>query len=552
MIQLLLAFVAGLLTVAAPCILPMLPILLGAGIGRQGRQRPLLIVAGFVVSFAALGLMLSAVISSLGLSPNTLRYAAVSALSLFAVFMIWPKPFELITSFIPKIFKPAGQAGRGSGNLDALLLGMTLGIIWTPCAGPVLGSILTLIATQGPGGKAVVLLLAYAAGAGLPMLAVIYFGQLLTGKIRMLAAYSARLQQIFGVLILLLAAAMFFQYDTAAINRLAGAFPQNSWEQTLVSNFFPTPNKTDDTGSKPSLAGQIAFSDYGPAPEFSGISRWLNSEPLTMKELKGKVVLLDFWTYTCVNCVRTLPYVAKWYDNYKDRGLVVIGAHTPEFPFEKESSNVQNAISQYGIRYPVAQDNNYATWNAYNNQYWPAEYLIDQNGHIVYEHFGEGEYDRTENAIRLLLGLDNPVGADNGQDLSRIFSPEMYFGTSRLANLTPAQQPSEQAADYQPPINLPLNNFSLEGRWQFDREKALLADGTGKIRLHFYAGKVFIVAAAEKPVTLEVVVDGAEKKSVTVNASKLYPLFDTSDYREHTMEIIIPQSGLQAFTFTFG
>lgn len=182
--------------------------------------------------------------------------------------------------------------------------------------------------------------------------------------------------------------------------------------------------------------------NYGPAPEFSGISKWLNSDPLTMAQLRGKVVLVDFWTYSCINCIRTLPYVTKWYDTYRDKGLVVVGVHTPEFAFEKVTDNVADAIKRFNIHYPVAQDNEYGTWNNYNNQYWPAEYLIDQNGNIVYTHFGEGNYDHTENAIRKLLGLDGSMAEDNGQDLSRVQSPEMYFGTNRLEYLSSAQQPA--------------------------------------------------------------------------------------------------------------
>ena len=236
----------------------------------------------------------------------------------------------------------------------------------------------------------------------------------------------------------------------------------------------------------------------------------------------------------------------------QNKGFVVIGVHTPEFTFEKETSNVQTAINRLGVHYPVALDNDYAVWKAYKNQFWPAEYLIDQHGNIVYKHFGEGEYDHTENAIRKLLGLSNPVNKENGQVLSSIHSPEMYFKLPRLKNLTPQQSPSEQAKEYFLQRNLALNKFAVEGEWQFGNEYAELRRGTGKIGLHFSSGKVFMVASAYKPMKIRVTVDGKLQRDVRVQMSQLYTLFDSNDYREHTIEIDIPSAGFQAFTFTFG
>jgi len=293
------------------------------------------------------------------------------------------------------------------------------------------------------------------------------------------------------------------------------------------------------------------FQNYGSAPDFTGITHWLNSPPLTIADLKGKVVLIDFWTYSCINCIRTLPYVTRWYDTYKDLGFVVVGVHTPEFSFEKDTNNVAEAIKNFGIHYPVAQDNNYATWNAYNNQYWPAEYLIDQNGNIVHVHFGEGEYDVTENAVRQLLGLtalSTTTSADS--QLSDIQSPEMYFGTNRLQNLAPGQNSSSKNFSF--PQNLNLNNFALEGNWQFNPENITLLGNSGKIELKFHAGKVHMVASSQVPATLEISVDGKVQPSVTIQNSQLYTLFDSNDYSDHTIEIIINQKGFEAYTFTFG
>jgi cytochrome c biogenesis protein CcdA/thiol-disulfide isomerase/thioredoxin len=540
MIQILFAFLAGILTIAAPCILPMLPVILGASIGQSSKLRPLFIVLGFVVSFAAASLILSALVTHLGLSQNFIRNIAIVMLLIFAFFLIWPLPFELLTAKLSGFINKASDVGNSrKGNPGAFILGLVLGIVWTPCAGPVLGTILTLVATQGSTGKASILVIVYALGAGVPMMAIAYGSQWLTTKVRGLVKHSARLQQVFGVLILLLAVAMYFQYDTVIENKLTSFFPQSGLEQKLVAQ--------NTSGIE-----KMVISNYGVAPEFAGITHWLNSNPLTKEQLKGKVVLIDFWTYSCINCIRTLPYITKWYDTYKNKGLVVIGVHTPEFAFEKETGNVQTAIEHLGIHYPVAQDNDFTTWKAYKNQFWPAEYLLDQNGNIVYKHSGEGEYDHTENAIRRLLGLTRPVSKENGQDLTNIHSPEMYFKLQRLKYLTPSQSPSEQPKEYSFSQNLALNNFELQGQWQFGNDHAELTKDSGKIHLHFSSGKVFMVAAANKPVTIKIMTDGKAQPDVTVNMSQLYTLFDSDDYREHIIEIDIPSSGFQAFTFTFG
>ncbi len=310
---------------------------------------------------------------------------------------------------------------------------------------------------------------------------------------------------------------------------------------------------------------KIDFTDLGPAPEFTGISKWLNSDPLTMQGLRGKVVLIDFWTYSCINCIRTLPYVTKWYDSYKDQGFVVVGVHTPEFAFEKDTENVARAIKRFKINYPVAQDNDYATWNAYNNIYWPAEYLINKNGRLVYTHFGEGKYDVTENAIRALLELKDDAAAgqgqaaDSGRDQTagqaggQVKSPEMYFGILRLQNFgNEGAIPDRKIANYTLPLNLLPDTFALEGKWQFDDEKARLMQGPGKIKLRFNAGKVHMVAKSDKPTTVHITVDGQLQPDAAISASQLYTLFDSTDYANHIIEIEIPEGGFEAFTFTFG
>lgn len=546
MIELFLAFVAGILTIAAPCILLPLPILLGASVGQRGRARPLFITLGFIITFAILALFLNILVQNLGLNPQVLRNGAAFLLLVFGFFMVVPSIFERVTIHLSGLINKAGEASTkvGKSNLGGLLLGMLIGVIWAPCAGPILGSILTLISQQKDLARATILLIAYAIGAGIPMLIIAYGGQALTTRIKSIAKYAKSLQKLFGLIIILLAIAVYFQYDM--------------FLQAKILDFFDK-NKTSEMSATlkeemPIFTSTINFKNYGQAPEFVGIDNWLNSDPLTISQLKGKVVLVDFWTYSCINCIRTFPYITKLYETYKDKGLVVVGVHTPEFPFEKLSSNVERALKQHTITYPVAQDNDYATWNSYKNRYWPAKYLVAQDGTIVYTHFGEGSYVETENAIRQLLGMEKLSNGIEKEALTdSIGTPEIYFGTERLANLSSDQTYSRVPLEYSLPKDLRLNNFALEGKWKFDPEKIMLVGDQGTIKLRFSAGKVFLVASnPDQESKLSITVDGQKQPDIIVRNSELYNLFTSSDYKDHSIEIRIQGSGFSAFTFTFG
>jgi thiol-disulfide isomerase/thioredoxin len=302
----------------------------------------------------------------------------------------------------------------------------------------------------------------------------------------------------------------------------------------------------------PAGAAAPALHSVGPAPEFTGISAWLNSKPLTMAGLRGKIVLVDFWAYSCINCLRTLPFLIRWQHDYGNAGLVVVGVQTPEFKFEHDPKNVQAAIDRFHIDYPVALDNDMQTWNAFHNQYWPEEYLIDRQGNIVYTHAGEGDYDVTENAIRSLLKAAPMEAATQGADIDKIGSPEMYFGLDRVDALASPEGPRPGTHPYTAPATLRLNTFALSGSWTLAGEHATLAGNGGKIELHCRSGKVFMVASSPKPQTLSVSVDGKPAGTVAVHESRLYTLFDSNDYREHTVTVTIPNAGFAAYTFTFG
>lgn len=327
---------------------------------------------------------------------------------------------------------------------------------------------------------------------------------------------------------------------------------QNDGKPLLNVSLFGS-KKTESSSNQKSPKVDPKFNNIGPAPEFAGITKWLNSDPLTMESLQGKVVLVDFWTYSCINCIRTLPYITKWYDQYKDQGLVVIGVHTPEFAFEKVTSNVESALKRYGINYPVAQDNNYKTWGAFNNQFWPAHYLTDKNGDIVYTHFGEGEYENTEKAIRTLLGLEGEVNMPQQKnDTNQAGTQETYLGSARLSNFGGSETMTPNEQIYAFPKKLAKNKFALEGKWKIEPEAATHTQGFGRIRFNFNAAKVFMVAESSEPTTIKIYVDGKLQKGVTIYGSDLYPLFESEVGANHTMEIEFPTGGVRVFTFTFG
>lgn len=577
LIEILLALTAGILTIAAPCILLPLPIILGTSVGQRSKTRPIFITLGFIFTFTVLALLIQFIISHLGLNPNILRFVAVVLLAVFAIFMIWPTPFEKLMVHLNPLINRAGQVGQQntSGNWSGLLIGIIIGIVWAPCAGPILGSILTLIALKNNIDQASVLLIAYAIGAGIPMLAIAYGGQALTTKVKSIAKYSHVLQQIFGVILLLLAISIYFQYDIVIQAKLLAALPnfseklESNLTQSLNNNTLsPEQNEPTETGkdkdpiirlTDPDMQKNmpLTLQNYGKAPEFTGIYKWLNlpdgKDSLTLNDLKGKVVLIDFWTYSCINCIRTLPYVTKWYDTYKDKGFVVVGVHTPEFAFEKDTNNVATALKQHGINYPVAQDNDYGTWQAYNNQYWPAHYLIDKQGNIVYEHFGEGEYDTTERVIQQLLAVKMPdVSTTIPEETHSPLSPEMYFGNSRRVNLSKAQTANSTDTIYKLPSNVDFNNFAVSGTWKFDDDKAVCTKAPCTIRLHYAAKDVHIVAHSTQEAKLQILIDGNKKPAVPVLDYNLYNLFSGQKTEEHTIDIQIPTDNFEVFTFTFG
>jgi thiol-disulfide isomerase/thioredoxin len=451
--------------------------------------------------------------------------------------------FPRLSDWFAKITTPVSTAGqkiqpeKTTGFWGGLLFGVALGLLWTPCAGPILATITVLVATHAITWNAVLLTLSYSIGAGVPLFLIAYGSRKIIGASRFLSKHSEGIRCFFGGIMILFAAVLFFHYDMVLEQKLISYLPQS-----LVEN-----NPRLERELK-KLRGETPT--QGKAPELKGIVAWINSPPLSLEQLKGKVVLIDFWTYSCINCLRTLPYLEKWDEKYKDKGLVIIGVHTPEFEFEKDPANIKRAAHQLGIHYPIAVDSNYETWQAYHNHYWPAHYLIDQQGNIRMVHFGEGAYVEMENAIRSLLGLTPLMGLEPQQGI-RPLTPETYLGLARSQRYNP-QISLKPYATVNYAYSSPLANdeVGLHGTWKAEDEYIEAESEQSDISLNFQAKQVYLVLSGKSEYPMQVYLDGSLTKEVVVDGDRKYDLVNTN-YGRHLLSIKVPK-GVKAYVFTFG
>jgi cytochrome c biogenesis protein CcdA/thiol-disulfide isomerase/thioredoxin len=545
-----LAFVAGLITAISPCVLPVLPIVLAGG-ASGGRRRPYAIVAGLVVCFLVSILFAVWILDQLGLPQDLLRNISIALLFVVAATLIVPQLGVLIERPLARLSRrPSGDLGGG------FLLGCALGFVFVPCGGPAIGFVTSSAASLDFGFKTITVALAYTVGAAAVLLAIAVGGRRASSAVR---AGVERFRVAFGIVIAGAAVGLVFDVDTKLQKSLPGwtDFLQSHTEASATGRkaYARGTNVTQRTVAKgePSLAG---LRDFGSAPDFTGISQWLNTpggEPLTLEKLRGKVLLVDFWTYSCVNCLRTLPHLEAWYRTYHPKGLVIVGVHTPEFAFEHDPGNVRGAVRRLGVRYPVALDNDYGTWNAYGNQYWPAEYLIDKQGHVRHAHFGEGEYGQTEQLIRELLDestgalpvtrrLTDPTPHD-------VTTAETYLGYQRLDRYSGSEIVPGREASYRLRGSPPQNNVAFGGRWRVQNER--ITSGRGAVlRLHFVAKHVYLVLGGSGRV--RVLVDGKPVRTIAISGiSRLYPLLSFPKVRDAVLELRFTP-GISAYAFTFG
>ena len=537
------AFVAGVVTAISPCVLPVLPIVLAGG-ATGGKRRPYAIVAGLVASFTAFTLAATALLTALGLPEDLLRNVAIAVVLVVGLSLL----FRPLAQLLERPFRALGRRRPGDVG-GGFVLGASLGLLFTPCAGPIIAAVAALAATSRFSVETVLVTFSYALGAGVVLLLLAFAGQrgMSTGRLR---AHAPEVRRALGGLVVAVAVLMIFGLDT----RLATNVPGYVESLQGIERTDSTQRELDRLlGPNKQLISESALGNFGQAPDFQGIEGWLNSEPLSLSKLRGKVVLIDFWTYSCINCLRTLPHVKRWAETYRDSGLVVVGVHTPEFAFERVRGNVERAVDSLGIGYPVALDNEYGTWTAWGNRYWPAKYFVDRDGDVRFAHFGEGAYEESENVIRTLLAEDalpQPVaGSIRDETPTGPQTPETYLGFGRLDRFVGSRIVEGHEAKYTIPKSVPPDSVAYGGRWTVEEER-IVAGQAARLRLVFHAHEVFLVLGGHG--TVDVRVDDRHVQAVRVTEDRLYELADLpGEADDHTLDLRFTE-GVEAYAFTFG
>ncbi len=575
LLLILFAFVAGAATALSPCVLPVLPVALSAGV-TGGRRRPLGVVSGLALSFTFAAVALVYVISALGLPNELLRTVAIVTLIAFGGSLLIPAIGDRVEAGISRLM-PRAKGPAGDGFWSGVLVGGGLGFVYAPCAGPILAGVITVSASQSFTAGRLAVALSYGVGSAVVLYILMLGGRKLTSR---LSKRGPRFQMGMGAVMVIIALAMLGNYDTRFETAIASDLPSVLIDPTkgLETSKAAASRLTAIRGHEARQAGGVKEADagerlpvLGQAPDFVGTQSWFNTpgeKPLSLAGLRGRVVLVDFWTYSCINCIRTLPYLNAWNNKYASKGLTIVGVHTPEFPFEHSAANVAAAIRQNGIHYPVVQDNDYATWNAYNNEYWPAEYLIDAQGRIRLTDFGEGEYAAKERAIRSLLveagssGLGGTTHTKAQLPSEAEVTPESYLGAehaTRFENgeITPGKH------DYGPSGAAPEHeHLSYSGTWNIAASAATAGSGA-RLQLSFLARRVFLVMGSPaRPRGVRILLDGhpitaaeagadVHDSRVKVGFQRLYRVVELPQVERHVLTVE-PEAGVAGYSFTFG
>jgi len=588
------AILAGAGTALSPCVLPVLPALLSAG-GVGGARRPLGVVLGLSITFTVTIVGLAQVVDGVGLGSDPLRGLSIAVLLVFGLVLLMPGLAARLEAPLSRLAR-FGPRTTGDGFASGLLVGAALGFVYTPCASPILAAVISVGAASG---RTVTIALAYAGGSAVVLLALMLGGRRLFDRVRR-AGRGPALQRVLGVIMIATALAIVANLDvnfdqfvaqhipnvnltaslecsrtlTGRLHEITGRkakFTPANGSSTCEGSATPLRTAAPDASQASLLADAQTLTNLGAAPEFTETQRWFNTAggaPLTLSSLRGHVVLVDFWTYTCINCIRTLPYLKAWDSAYRRNGLVIVGVETPEFPFERDAGNVANAIEQFGLRYPVVQDNNMGTWNAYGNEYWPADYLIDAAGNVRYTAFGEGDYGRTETAIRALLAEAGAQVGGKGHPTGVIVpsqqaTPETYLGIDRAQGWVDGPVSGTHDYGQSAAANLPLNEFLYSGTWTVSGQPAVAGPGAG-IDVEFQAKNVYLVLSSpgERPLPVHVLLDGhpiaaADAGSdvhggvVSVRRQRLYTLVSLPRNEQHRLSLRFAP-GVTGYAFTFG
>jgi cytochrome c biogenesis protein CcdA/thiol-disulfide isomerase/thioredoxin len=597
LLLLLFALIAGAGTAITPCVLPVLPALLSAS-AAGGRRRPLGIVLGLAVTFTIAIVALAQLVNGVGLAGGAARTLAIAVLIVFGLVMLFPAVAERVQAPLSRLAR-FGPRTRGTGFWSGLGVGGALGFVCAPCAGPILGAVISVSASGGASGKVVAVALAYSVGLSAVMLLYGLGGRAVLARIRR-SARGHVVERGLGVVLLITAVVMATNLDVRFENALARSTslpgflvdPTQSLENSQpvqhrlaslrpASQFARRQNELAsvsgrDPVSHPGVAisgvTTPALAKLGPAPEFTKTQRWFNTpggHPLTLAGMRGHVVLVDFWTYTCINCIRTLPFLKGLYATYHRYGLDIVGVETPEFTFEQDAGNVAQAIGDDGLRYPVVQDNRYGTWNAYGNQYWPAEYLIDSHGQVRHTQFGEGRYKQDEAAVRELLyeagahHLPPPMTATAMMPSKGLATPETYLDSERNQGFAQILKPG---TTFYPGVTEPqVNEFGLHGTWKVTSQFSTPFSRGAYVIGRFQAAHVYLVltSAGNLPRTVKVLLDGKPISAreagadvrpgglVTVRGQRLYSLVSAPADVTATIKLLIPPK-VSAYDFTFG
>ncbi|MBP7967283.1 cytochrome c biogenesis protein DipZ [Candidatus Woesebacteria bacterium] len=568
------AFLAGIITVLSPCILPILPIILTSSIGGVNTviSRPIGVITGFILSFTFFTLFLSTIVRLSGIPAETLRFVSVLVVAGFGLSLLVPQFQVLVERLFSKLsgFMPNSQ--RKTGFSGGLVIGFSVGLLWTPCVGPILASVISLAITGTVTFDAFLITLAYSLGTAIPMFLIILGGQNTLRRVPWLLSNLGYIQKVFGVLMIVTAIGIFFNVDRRFQTFVLNTFPQYGTGLTKLEDNELIRNQLDKkAGSEMQKddMGKPMFDLILPkgvkAPEIIPGGTWFNNGPTTLEQLKGKVVIIDFWTYSCINCQRTLPYLKDWNEKYKDKGLVIIGVHSPEFEFEKNEKNVAQAIKDFKLTYPIVQDNNFATWRAYSNRYWPAKYFIDKEGYVRYSHFGEGAYDESEKVIQELLkeagATDVSSQINNPTYQIQSKTPEIYLGYGRIDHFaSPEDIEKNTLGQYTAPSNLRYNEMAYEGDWNVMEEYANPQIGA-KLHLNFDAQEVFLVMRSKgSPAKVKVYIDDTTQffgkdvinGTVTIDVDTLYKIIKLPSPGNHNLRLEFEDNNAELYAFTFG